>query len=941
MKLKRVLAVLCMVTLLLPTVCGIQPLAADDKVISYAEPAILADVGDTIKLTDYKYKLQDGTVLEGLTWTYNDAEVTEFKPEDDIVYALKATKGDKTKNVYVVAKEKTATEYVLYYNEFNAETDIDGWNKRTAASNYTVADGKLTLNGTASNAIAYLPAWIADFGNYRVDFSATQTDAADTARWISFIFRAKNVTAGGSPYYHMCVRKNMTQQGSATTGGVECVSNTGSWTYYKSAGYTENIDPDTFYKFSVLVKDSVCQYQIDDNVVIHLDNLAAINPDITGGIGLQANQSKLVVDYIKITIQKDAPVYVKPEVPKNLQFVEHADSNILNAPTNVAIVDSAEKMNGLQKLTVKPSNAMFYLDKDLNVTLADGTKIGTIDDAITAVGENIIPAFYVKDKETVTAATTKLKAAKLLDVLFISANPDVSMQAMKANALFRGAVDFTALEGDTITKDQLYNIRATTRKAKCLIAILPAKFATLDNVLYLEELGLTVWIMDDKLESKTEAARYITSGAYGIISDNHELVADCFTSLFISNTLTKTPVIIGHRGNPSQGPENSISNYLKAVENGAQVVETDIRPSKDGEVIVMHDDTLTRTTSYNGSATVAQMTLAEIKEYFLWGTNDQYKSTHPDEKVPTFEEMLIALKDTDVKIFVELKGGDSAFVKKAMELVKKHGYEDRVFVISFSGSLLEYTQLHMPEMGTGLLSSISQFETEEEMYNSLYGAMLNFQGSYKSTYNPSYGGLTPELVAALRDRGITIWPWTFNNSTTAQFQTAFLASVGGITTDTAQYSKNMTRKVYADKYDFTLNVGEEATFNAEAVLYAGTLVDITKHRSASIKFIEGEDVISVEDGKITALKDGTASFMIRYNVRTSPVGQYNLYTQPITVTVGTPSPETSEGEDVSNDVSTGDNGDGKDISPWIFVGCGVALVAIAAIVIVIMKKGKK
>lgn len=939
MKLKRFLAVLCMMTILLPTLCGIQPIAAGDKVIPYTEPAILANVGDTIKLTDYKYKQKDDSVLDGLTWTNGDETITEFKATAAGTYPLKATKDNVTKNVYVVVKEKNDTEYVLYFNDFDSADSLKGFNHRANASKFTVADGKLTIDATGgATYITYLPSWLGDFANYRLDVSATQRDPENTARWVSFIYRAKNTASGGTPYYHMCVRKNMTQQGSATTGGVECVSNSGGWQYYKSAGYTENIDPDTFYKFSVLLKDSVCQFQIDDNIIIHLDKLPAINPDLTGGVGLQANQSKLVIDYVKITLQEEAPVYVRPEVPKNLQFVEHADSNLLNTPTNVAIIDSKEKLDGLQNLTVKPSNALFYLDKELNVTLADGTKIATIDDAIAAVGDNIIPAFYVKDKETVTAATTKLKAAKLLDVLFISADPNVSMQAMKANALFRGAVDFSSLEGDALTKDQLYNIRATTRKAKCLIAILPAKFATQENVLYLEELGLTVWIMDDKLESKTDAARYITSGAYGIITNNHELVADCFTSLFVAGTLTKTPVIIGHRGNPSQGPENSISNYLKAIENGAQVVETDIRPSKDGEVIVMHDDTLDRTTSYNGKATVAQMTLAEIKEYFLWGTNDQYKNTHPEEKVPTFEEMLIALKDTDVKIFVELKGGDSAFVKKAMELIKEHGYQDRVFVISFSGSLLEYTQLHMPEMGTGLLSAINQFETEEEMYNSLYGAMLNFQGSYKSTYNPSYGGLTSELVAALRDRGITIWPWTFYNDTKNQFQTAFLSSVGGITTDTAQYSKNMTRKVTVDRYDFTLNVGEEANFKPEALLYNGTLVDLTKHRSASIKFIEGEDVITIEDGKITALKDGTASFMIKYTIRSSPVGTYNLYSQPITVTVCSPTPDESVGGNESD--NTGDNNP-KGLAPWIYISGGVAIVAVATVAGVAMKKGKK
>lgn len=927
--------------MMLPLFCGYSVLAADD-IVPYAEPAILADVGEKISLANKKVELKDGTVLDGLTWTYEGEAITEFVPEDDVVYALKASKGDTSKNVYVVAKEKDATEYVLYFNDFDDADAISDWNKRSAASAFTIADGKLTANGLGANAIAFLPAWLGEFGNYRIDFVATQTDPTDTSRWISFPFRAKNPGGAGSPYYHMCVRKNMSMPGTSSTGGVECVSYSGGWTYYKSAGYTENIDPATFYKFSMLLKDSVCQFQIDDNVVIHLDKLPEINTDITGGIGIQANQSKLVIDSIKVTIQEDAPIFVRPEVPRNLQIVERVDSNLLNTPTNVAIIESAEKMNALQTLDAKPTNAMFYLDGELNVTTKNGEKFGTIDDAIAAVGKNIIPAFYVKDKATVTAATAKLKEAKLLDVLFISEDGDVAKTAARANAIFRGAVDFTKLQGDKLSDSDLYNIRATTRKAQCLIAIIPAKFATQYNVNYLEELGLSVWVFDDALDSRTDAATYITSGAYGIVSNNHELVADCFTSLFVANTLTKTPIIIGHRGNPSQGPENSISNYLKAIENGAQVVETDIRPSKDGKVIVMHDDTMTRTTSYNGNTPVSQMTLEEIKQYYLWGDNDAYKSQYPEERVPTFEEMLVALKDTGVKIFVELKAGGSGFVKDVMDLIKKHGYEDRVFVISFSGSLLNYTQVHMPEMGTGLLTAIDQYETEEEMYNVIHSNILNFHGSYKSTYNPSYGNLSKELVEALRDRGITIWPWTFrNNGAESNYTTAFLSSVGGITTDYAQVSKTLVRYLDVDTAPVTLEVGGEAAITASAVKYSGDKVDISDDKSTKITFIEGEDVISFEDGKITALKDGTATFMVRYNVRNSIVGIYNLYSQPITVTVGASSETSNVDPAVSTDVSSPIS---NEIDTWIWVviiGAVVGIIVVVTVVIIIRKKQGK
>ncbi|PKM63320.1 MAG: hypothetical protein CVU97_00670 [Firmicutes bacterium HGW-Firmicutes-21] len=893
-KTKRI--ALLMVICMLVTLGGVFPASVVEAAvtpISNVEPAILATVGTAVTLSNYSVQLDDATVLSpsDITW-YNGANViTSFNPSSKGVTVLTAKKTSNnaiTKNIYVVAKLSTESEYVLYYNDFSSASAIDDWNKIvTTAGVYTVSGGKLTISGlSAGNPRIYLPSWLSDFGNYRIDTVGTQTNPTDSSRWFSMIFRAQNSATTGTPYYHMCVRNNMMAGATATTGGIECVSFNGSWNYYKSASYTEAVNASKNYTFSILAKNSVLQYQVNGDTVIHLDNLPSINPSNKGGIGLQANSSNFVVDSIKVTIQESAPV-PPPEAPVELYNVRQPESNTLNHVTNIGVIESASQYNNfISKASKAPATVIFYANGS-NLTNKNGDAVCSLSTLINDLSEDIfIPAFYVNDTATVNTIILALKAALIKDALFISTNPDIVKYARQNYSVVRGAVDFSGINGATLSDEQLLEIRGDVNKSLSLIAILPAKFAVKSYVQELQLNAVTVWVMDDKLTGNASIAKLITSGANGIITNNFTVVETALTTMFVANSMTRTPIIIGHRGNPSQAPENSISGYLKAIENGADVVETDIKLTKDGKVVIMHDGTIDRTTT--GTGDVTAMTLDQLKQFNLWGPNDMFKNQYPNEKIPTLEEMFIAVKPTNAKIFVEIKTNDPNIVQPMVNLIKQYDMESRVTVICFDGNQLIKTKQLLPTMSTGyLLNAIDQTSSITEALVAMT-KQLSFIQPVSSTLNVNAGNQNRFFAKVAGDRGITIWPWTYSNAWPSVFNSHYLLGLDGLTTDDAQYAKNMVKNIYTDKNTILLaGNGSTGSYNLSSITYGDTETNITSDSKTFIKVLEGENLITVNNGTVTATaSSGRASFMLGYTTSTAAGSTYVVYTQPITVILG-------------------------------------------------------
>jgi glycerophosphoryl diester phosphodiesterase len=863
--------------------------------ISNVEPAIPAIVGSEITLSEYSVQLNDGTILApgDITWYNGTSVITKFTPAAAGVTKLTAKKtsdNSVSKSIYVVAKQPNDSEYVLFSTDFNSASDIDGWNKIDKTDGtYTVSNGKLTIKGGTNNPRIYLPSWLADFGDYRIDVEATQTDNADPQRWVSVIYRAQNAGSTGLPYYHMCVRNTMSSAATSNSGGVElCYYNSG-WTYVKTTSYIGTINPNRNYTFSVLAKGSTVQYQIDGDVVIHVEDVPLINNDTAtkrGGIGLQANSSKFVVDSIKVTLQQTVPV--KPEqTNSSLLNVRQPISNTLNHITNVGIVQSKAEFDSYDDPKEDAPSTLIMYANGSKLTTENGTEIGTIE-ALMQKAENLtfIPAFYVKDNATVDKIVAACKGVGFKDILFISNDYNIVKYAREKYTLARGAVDFSSMKGYALTDAQLLEIRGTVRKAASLIAILPDNLATKSIVSELQAMEITVWVMDKSLSGDTEAAKLITSGATGIVTDKFIQIENAMKTLVEPNTLTKTPLIIGHRGNPSVAPENSISSYLAAFKNGADIVETDIQFTKDKVIVAMHDDTIDRTTT--GTGKVSDLTLEQIKQAYLYADKPAFQTAYPNEKVPTWEEMLKAVQPTNGRIFCEIKTSDPSIIQPAVDLVKKYGMENRVSFICFTAAQLIKLQQVMPTMTGGWLNSSLTSSTDmTEAVNALE-AQLNTLQSASSTFNPNYPNLSKYFVDAAIDRGITIWPWTYNTGAATNFNKHFLWGLDGLTTDDSQYSKDYVKYISSDKNAIVLSGnGASSQFIISSMTYGDTETEITKNSNTFARVLEGSNLISVSGGKVTAKAvSGTASFMVYYKTKTAQGQEYILYTQPITVTIG-------------------------------------------------------
>ncbi len=198
-------------------------------------------------------------------------------------------------------------------------------------------------------------------------------------------------------------------------------------------------------------------------------------------------------------------------------------------------------------------------------------------------------------------------------------------------------------------------------------------------------------------------------------------------------------VIVGHRGARNAEPENTLLSFRKGIGLGVDYVECDVRLTKDGELVAMHDSTLERTT--NGTGEVEGKSLAELKEL------DAGKG----EKIPTLQEIIDTVKGK-VGLIVELKGSDTA--AKSVELVKKNGLEKVIFV-SFKKEELERVK--------EIDSSLAVAFISRDYTSGAVGAAKSLGA--RALILPT-GEAGPEAVGAVHGEGLEVGVWTVNDSET-------------------------------------------------------------------------------------------------------------------------------------------------------------------------------
>lgn len=159
--------------------------------------------------------------------------------------------------------------------------------------------------------------------------------------------------------------------------------------------------------------------------------------------------------------------------------------------------------------------------------------------------------------------------------------------------------------------------------------------------------------------------------------------------------MSKFPMVIAHRGVSSIAPENTLPAFRKAIEMGCDGIELDVHLSKDGYVMVIHDDTLERTT--NGIGAVSDYNLSELKSL---NAAKLYPNKYLGVKIPTLEEVFQLLLHNNIRLTVELKGNYDNLPDKVVNLIKIYKLNNRVTISSYNHDYLKHIKSLNPDILT-------------------------------------------------------------------------------------------------------------------------------------------------------------------------------------------------------------------------------------------------
>lgn len=202
--------------------------------------------------------------------------------------------------------------------------------------------------------------------------------------------------------------------------------------------------------------------------------------------------------------------------------------------------------------------------------------------------------------------------------------------------------------------------------------------------------------------------------------------------------------IYGHRGAADLVAENTIESILEALNNNVKGVEIDVHCCKSGELVVIHDETLERTT--NGTGLVSEYTLQELKQI----------TTIEGYKIPTLQEVLEFI-DGRCELNVELKGIHTALptLKLLEEQILKTNWEYKHFIISsFDHSQLFELKEHTSKFKIGVLT--------EENISKVLPVAYDLEAF---SIHPPISTLTQQAVDKAKTRGYRVYVWTVNTKT--------------------------------------------------------------------------------------------------------------------------------------------------------------------------------
>ncbi len=511
--------------------------------------------------------------------------------------------------------------------------------------------------------------------------------------------------------------------------------------------------------------------------------LGAVLALVLGGIPFLSLQAKADTENVSL-------LYGQPTV-----ILEGETESVLDSMQDATGVSSVKFLLGVQ-------------GEELSVKDASGNVLCTLEEAYAKLpaGASVIAEIADTTALALYADFAKEKGIENPGVL----SSDITVLNAASSAMSGADLYYAPASASTMQE-----CLAELEKANVLgiqVLVLSHADASVDNVRYLQARFKSVWVETDG--SVEQVADAIGSGAYGIITDDAETVRDLFAKIAAASdtdtegypmVITRAPFVAAHKGDHMLYMENSAEAVAEAARIGATHVEIDIRLTKDGQIVVFHNDQIT----YNGqNVNVNSLTLDEIKSIDLPNSNGC--------KVPTLEEVfdvVLASGNEDLVMVIELKGKETDLVPLFAAKVRQYDMADRIVVISFYENQLDLAREYLPNTSVSLLQYLTDGDTALTAAKTRGAGIdmaFNIDSSLKATnIRTKYGNGTTTSSAYLdvfrtfADRGYSLWMWTYDLDSMTE---AFRYGVTGITTDDPRYASDKIEK---------LQIGQEISVEAQ------------------------------------------------------------------------------------------------------------------------------
>ncbi len=238
------------------------------------------------------------------------------------------------------------------------------------------------------------------------------------------------------------------------------------------------------------------------------------------------------------------------------------------------------------------------------------------------------------------------------------------------------------------------------------------------------------------------------------------------------------PIIFGHRGACANAPENTLASFELALAQGADAIELDAKLTADRQVVVIHDQTVDRTT--NGQGRVNHLKLEEIRKL---DAGSFFDIAFKGEPVPTLEEVL---RKVSARTFTNIELTNYASPNDELpfmvaELVKRLGMQDRVMFSSFHPIPLLRAHRILPDVPVGLLADAN---IAGALARSWVGRLIPHQALH-----PDVSKATLSLIKSEHRRGCRVHVWTVNDPEV--MRSLFTWDVDGIFTDDPRLARKV------------------------------------------------------------------------------------------------------------------------------------------------------